>query len=103
MAVAVRRLGRQSDDVEPHRQSFCLDDDIWLEYGSRHPAELVNITMLRRAGQEGETKGGCDPWYRMTLLQKGNRGVKGECVGSMFSFSVQYNKASFPATETTQL
>lgn len=49
MAVAVRGLGRQSGGVEPHRHSFCPDDDVWLGYGSRHLAELVNITMLRRA------------------------------------------------------
>lgn len=27
-----------------------------------------------------EKKRGCDPWYRMTPLQKGSRGTKGECL-----------------------
>lgn len=101
MAVAVRRLGRQSDDVEPHRQSFCPDDDVWLGYGSHHPAELVNITMLRRAAARQREP--CDPWYRMTPLQKHKRAIKGEYVVGMFSFSLQYNKASHPATETKKM
>lgn len=99
MAVAVRRLGRQSDDVEPHRQSFCPDDDVWLGYGSRHPAELVNITMLRRIAvrqREAVTPG--TEWLpsrKVAAVQKGNVG--------MFSYSVQHNKASLPATETTEI